>query len=103
VRVKRLEDSFVKITRIAEPALKSNENIVDVNYEMLIENKYNNSLDVIHECHSMRYFFLPEIEDILSSNGMDLTCAKEWITENEPSDKTWGVCCCAVHKRENKI
>jgi SAM-dependent methyltransferase len=95
VRIKRLEDADIKITRLSEPVLKINENTVDVNFELLIENKHNQQLTVIKEVHPMRYFSMPEIERLLTINGMKLLYAQEWLTENTPSEKTWGVCCVA--------
>jgi len=93
IRIKRLEDADVKITRIAEPILKINDNIVDVHYELIIENKHNQQIDTIKEIHPMRYFFLPEIEMFLSKSDIQLVYAREWMTEEIPSEKTWGVCC----------
>jgi SAM-dependent methyltransferase len=98
VKIKRLEDGDIKITRIAEPVLKVNENTVEVNFELLIENKYNQQLTVIKEVHPMRYFSLPEIELLLTNTGMKLLYAQEWLTEKMPSDHTWGVCCVAGKK-----
>lgn len=98
VRIKRLEDTDVKITRIAEPILKINENIVDVHYELIIENKHNQQVNTIKEIHPMRYFFLQEIEMILSKNNIQLVYSKEWITEEVPSEKTWGVCCVGIKR-----
>ena len=95
VRIKRLEDEDIKVIRIAEPILKVNKNIVDVNYELLIENKHNQLLTVIKECHSMRYFSLPEIEILLSRAKLKLVYAQEWLTEKAVSEMTWGVCCVA--------
>jgi len=93
VRIKRLEDNDIKVTRIAEPVLIVNENKVEVNFELLIEDKHNKQLTVVRELHPMRYFSVPEIEMLLESYGMQLVYAKEWMTEVEPSEKTWGVCC----------
>jgi hypothetical protein len=93
VKIKRLEDNDIQVTRIAEPVLKVNENTVDVNFELLIENKCDHQLSRIKEIHPMRYFSLPEIELLLNNAGMKLVYAQEWMTEKEPSDSTWGVCC----------
>jgi SAM-dependent methyltransferase len=95
VKIKRLEDDDVKVTRIAEPVLKVNENVVEVCFELLIENKHNRQATVVKEVHPMRYFSLPEVELLLANAGMELVYAKEWLTEAEPSDRTWGVCCVA--------
>ena len=96
VRIKRFEDNGMKITRLAEPVLEINENIVDVNYELFIEEKMTQKLSKIKEKHPMRYFSLPEIEQFIGYSGMKLLYTKEWMTEEIPSDRTWGVCCVAV-------
>ena len=38
-RIKRMEDDTLKITRLAEPEIHYNENVVDVIYEIIIQNK----------------------------------------------------------------
>lgn len=61
VRVRRLEDEVIKVTRIAEPELHVNENVVDVNYTVLIEVKATKKVEQVRETHRMRYLFLPEL------------------------------------------
>ena len=61
VRVKRLEDKEIKVTRIAEPEMHVNENVVDVNYTVLIEVKASKKVEQVRETHRMRYLFLPEL------------------------------------------
>ena len=99
VKIKRFEDKDVKITRIAEPVLKINENIVDVNYELFVKEKTTGELATIKEVHPMRYFSLPEVEQYLAFAGLKLLYSAEWMTEQIPSDKTWGVCCVAVKRK----
>jgi SAM-dependent methyltransferase len=96
VKVRRLESAEIKVTRIAEPVLKINENVVDVNFELLIYDKEHNYTELIREVHPMRYFFKPEIEFFLEKAGMGMLYFKEWLTGKEPSEATWGVCCVAV-------
>lgn len=61
VRVKRLEDDEIKVTRIAEPMMHVNESIVDVNYTVFIEVKATSKVEQVREAHRMRYLFLPEL------------------------------------------
>lgn len=61
VRVKRLEDDKIKVTRIAEPVMHVNENVVDVNYTVFIELKATGEVEQVSETHRMRYLFLPEL------------------------------------------
>lgn len=100
-KVKRFEDDEIKVTRITEPVLKVNENVVDVNFELIIQNKQQNQVNTVKEVHPMRYFFKPEIELLLVSTGFQLLYFNEWMTGCLPSEHTWGVCCVAS-KIENK-
>ncbi len=72
VRVKRVEDEENQFIRIAEPILYPNENIVGVQYNINVINKVNADVKQINEVHNMRYFFKPEIEELLKYNGLRL-------------------------------
>ncbi len=91
-RVKRLENENIRIVRICEPVIYPNENYVDVNYEIIIENKTTNKVHKINETHSMRYLFKPEIEIILQKNNLELINYEEWMTGKAAGLDTWGVC-----------
>lgn len=93
VRIKRLEDDALQITRIAEPVMYPNKNIVAVNYEILITEKDTKMVEKISEIHNMRYFFLPELELFLQKNKLSILKNEEWLTGSMPSFQTWGVCC----------
>lgn len=92
VRVKRLEDEGIFVTRIAEPVMHPNENIVDVNYHVFIRDKASDRVDEIKENHRMRYLFKPEIERMLKVEGLELIRCEEWMTGKEPGFDSWGVC-----------
>lgn len=72
VRVKEIEDEENKLIRIARPVMHDKEDLVDVNYEVLIINKESNTVQMINEVHKMRYFFRPEIEMLLAEAGFEL-------------------------------
>lgn len=72
VRVKEIEDEENKLIRIARPVMHDKENVVDVIYEVLIINKQSSKVQTINEVHSMRYFFRPEVEFLLSKAGFEL-------------------------------
>lgn len=92
VRVKRLEDENIKVTRIAEPELHLNENLVDVNYEVIIEDKKSGQFERVIETHHVRYFFLPEIQLFMQSHGFEIIGRYEWMTEQMPQNRAWYVC-----------
>ena len=92
VRIKRLENEMIKITRIADPVLYPNENCVDVNYHIFILNKETGSVEEVRETHKMRYLFHPEIEIIFKQNGFKCVAAEEFITGRESGFDAWGCC-----------
>jgi len=92
LRVKRMENDKITVTRIAEPDINLEKNTVDVNYDIFIKNKADNSIEEIKETHKMRYLSKEEIENLMGNNGFELIGAEEWLTGNAPSERTWGVC-----------
>ena len=89
VRVKRMENENLKVTRIAEPEILFNENIVDVNFEIIIESKQNNQAETIKEQHKMRYWFLPELEMFLEKNNFEIEKELSWFTNDKLNQNSW--------------
>jgi len=92
VRVKRLEDDEISVTRIVEPVMHPSKNVVDSNYQVLVRDKASGAVEELKETHSMRYLFQPEIDLLLKEAGMEVTAAAEWMTGRRPGFDTWGVC-----------
>lgn len=92
LRVKRLEDERLSLVRIADPFLRDGDNVVDVNYTIFAEDKLNGTITKLIETHRMRYLFISELDNELSSAGFDRLTAEEWLTGAQPSKETWGVC-----------
>lgn len=88
-RVKRLENNEIKVTRIAEPVMHVNENLVDVNYDIFIEQKDTGDITQVKEKHAMRYLFLPELECFQTSKIWSDYKSYEWLEDNELSDSCW--------------
>ncbi len=98
VRIKRMEAENLLITRLAEPVLHVNENLVDVNYQILIKDKNTNLLNELYETHKMRYWFMPEIKQALDFNGFDFVMCHKWMSNQQPSENSWSVCVIARRK-----
>jgi SAM-dependent methyltransferase len=98
VRVKRVEDEEIAVTRIVEPDMFANDNLVETNYQVMVRDKVTGEVEELYETHRMRYLFRPEITLLLQEAGMTLVTAEEWMTGREPGYDTWGVC--FVAKRE---
>ncbi|HEY5464288.1 MAG TPA: class I SAM-dependent methyltransferase [Hanamia sp.] len=91
-RIKRLENEELKITRLAEPVINYNENIIDVNYEIIVENKTTKLTEVYKEKHPMRHFSIPEIALLAKQTGFGLLKTEEFLTGRPASEHTWAPC-----------
>lgn len=92
VRVKRMADEQVEITRIAEPTIYPNENRVDVNYTVYARDLSGVKVETFQEIHSMRHFSLPEIDIVAGLHGFERIAAEEFMSGATPGESTWGVC-----------
>lgn len=92
MRLKKLEDEFVAITRIAEPVMIADKNIVEVNYHMFVQEKSDGSIHEVNETHIMRYFFGPEIQSMLEGVGLKMINGEEWMTGRNLNFDTWNAC-----------
>lgn len=89
VRVKEIEDDENKLIRIARPIMHDKENVVDVNYEVLIIHKQSGKVQTINEVHKMRYFFRPELEMLLKESGFELLDNIDCQTLGETDYDSW--------------
>lgn len=92
VRVKRVSNDVIDVTRLVEPVLYPNENRVEVNYQVFIRNKKTDQVQEVRETHQMRYLFTPEIELLMAQAGCKVIAAQEWMTGKTPGCGTWGIC-----------
>jgi len=92
VRVKRVEDDEIAVTRLVEPAMFANDNLVETHYQVLVRDKATGAVEELYETHRMRYLFRPELEFLLGEAGMKIEAAAEWMTGRQPGFDTWGVC-----------
>jgi SAM-dependent methyltransferase len=91
IRVKRIENQNIKVTRIAEPIIESQNNIVNVNYDLFLEDKNENEIIEMKELHKMRYFFDTELELICNKLELNIMQKYEWLNNKKPNFKSWSV------------
>ena len=91
VKIKRLQGKDVELVRIAEPTIRLNENLVEVDYEVFVSNSKGENYQSFTEHHEMRYLFLPEIQALADAEGWAVLDSGEWLTGAPPSERTWGV------------
>jgi len=92
VRVKRMADDSVEITRIAEPRLFPNENRVDVHYTIYVRELASGAIEVMEETHPMRHFSLPEIDLLCEMTGFKRVGTEEFLSGKPVGEDTWGAC-----------
>lgn len=100
VRVKRLEDAEIAVTRIVEPVMHANDDVVELNYQVLVRDKGTGHVEEFREIHRMRYLLRPELELLLEEAGLRLVTAGEWMTGHPLGFHTWGACFVAVSEKE---
>lgn len=88
-RVKRLEDGDIKVTRIAEPVMHVNENVVDVNYCVLMEMKATGKVQEVRETHRMRYLFAPEISRLAEPQDWAGVTLSAWMSDRGLDAQQW--------------
>lgn len=95
VRVKRLENEHIEVTRIAEPFLNTGESTVRVDYTLFVKEKANGKIEQTNESHHLRYLFLTELQDYFAERFVTRESV-EWMTENPLSESTWSAFICAT-------
>jgi SAM-dependent methyltransferase len=89
VRVKRMEDEAIQVTRVCEPVIYPNENWVDVNYQVFIRDKASQVVEEVQETHRLRYLFKPELEILLNQLQMKIIASQEWLSNQAIGFNTW--------------
>ncbi len=88
VRVRRLADEQVRVTRIAEPVMHCQRNVCDVNYTLFVEALATGLVHQFSETHPMRYLFQPELALLEAGRWRDAQdCA--WLSYQPPDERSW--------------
>ena len=90
VRVKRVEDDAILLTRIAEPEVDVQASVVNVHYTMLGESKSDGKLDRFGEEHRMRYLFPTEIDLLARQTGFRVERSEEFPNRRSSHRKAPG-------------
>ena len=88
-RVKVFEDERGRLTRRAEPVHRVNDNIVEVHYDICLEDSLSGEQARVSEVHSMRYWFLPELRYLAKTQGFQVLEEGAWLSEAPPTADTW--------------
>lgn len=91
-RTRTFEDENNIIIRTGNPKHMIDKDIVEVNFDINIQNKLTGDEFSFTEDHMMRYFDIDFLSNIMEVFSLKIINAEEWLTKNQPSNKTWGVC-----------
>lgn len=91
VRIKKVSDAEVQVTRLAQPVMDDLRNIVTVNYDVFIKNKADDKVFELFESHPMRHFSYPELDLLAQHTGFAIVKGEEFLTGAPATNKTWGV------------
>lgn len=91
-RIKRMEDMQLSVTRVADPIINENKNLVDVQFSVLVKDKITKEVTELFESHPMRHFSIPEIQLLAEMTGFIVEKVEEFVSGKNPSKETWGVC-----------
>ena len=89
IKVKRMNNEEIEVIRIAEPVIHYNESVIDVNFQILINNLKTNQLTQLFEKHPMRYLFKSEIELFVQKHKFNLVGFYSWLGFKEPQISDW--------------
>jgi len=90
-RKKIFENDEMLVKRTSNPVMYPSKNIVDINFDIEINNKISGEKDNIKELHKMRYLFEPEMDILLKDHGFEILKTEEWLTRKIPSNNSWYV------------
>lgn len=88
-RVRRVNEAGMRITRTAEPVFDVNRNIVEVTYTLNIVDEQTRHAEEFREVHAMRYLFIPELESLADSAGLELVETGRWLSGNALDIGSW--------------
>jgi SAM-dependent methyltransferase len=87
-RVKRIEAEGIAVLRIAEPTVDVRNNVVTIDYTMLVL-RPDAEPRSLRERHVLRYLFEPEVYDMLKRSGFEGCSAHEYRTGRSLGADTW--------------
>jgi len=91
-RVREASDGSIDVVRTARPVEDVRRSIVEVYYEMQVIDRGSGASESFREVHVMRHLTEGEVQLLAWITGFEVLHSEEFLTGNEPSAATWGVC-----------
>jgi len=91
-KIKKMQNKEISVMRFAEPKIDTNNNIVNVEFTVIVKDLITGKTTELFENHPMRHFSAPEISLLAKLTGFEVLRVEEFLTGKEPSSNTWGAC-----------
>jgi SAM-dependent methyltransferase len=92
-RIKQLKAADgAEVVRFSEPRMNPNANVVDVEFTLFVVAGGTNQCHRIHETHTMRYLFSPEIDLLSNSVGFEVVSRTQWLSRSALDSSCWNAC-----------
>ncbi|TFW61107.1 class I SAM-dependent methyltransferase [Bradyrhizobium sp. MOS001] len=88
-RVKIIEQTPLRLTRIAQSEHDEQQATVLVNYTLFCEDTERSTIRRVDETHRMRYWFPFEVEASLRNSGFEQVGSHAWLSDAAPNTKDW--------------
>lgn len=91
-RVREVSDGSIDVARTARPVEDVRRSIVEVHYEIQVTDRTSGASESFREVHVMRHLTEGEVQLLARVSGFEVVQSEEFLTGDEPSSGTWGVC-----------
>jgi len=85
-----------RITRIAIPRIRKDENVVEITYKFLVVSLSGGETKSFEETHVMRFLFPEELEVMAKDCGLRLIRTGTWLEKGPARDDNWNAWAMAV-------
>jgi SAM-dependent methyltransferase len=90
VTTKKMDNELIEVERIARPYMYHDKKIVNVEFQVHVKQKDEETLHTIKEEHKMRYLFSSEVKSLAAKKGLNVIAAYKWLDlEDIGAKKCW--------------
>lgn len=91
-RVRTFEDQHRVVERTMQPTWQAERCCVAIDMALDIRDKASGTSGHIEERHTLRYFEVAELEQLLTATGFVLRRSLAWLSDDAPDEQSWGAC-----------
>lgn len=86
---KMVESEMIQVRRKTTPIPYPDKHVINVQFDVQVEELASNNITCFQEVHSMRYWFNDEIKAIADEIGLMFLEYYKWMTHDKPLPKDW--------------